>query len=95
MATVKKEKPVLTPEEQAAQEARIHAEIDRLVAQVKAAQAKYANYTQSQVGVLLGYTGESAEVSVRRWESNARPVPIEKLRKLAEVLHLTLDDLIP
>ena len=53
------------------------------------------HYTQAQVGVLLGYTGESAEVSVRRWESNARPVPLEKLRKLAEVLHLKLDDLIP
>ena len=53
------------------------------------------HYTQSQVGVLLGYTGESAEVSVRRWELNKAPVPMNKLRKLAEVLHLKLDDLIP
>ncbi len=52
-------------------------------------------YTMAQLGYLLGYEGASAEVSVHRWEKNTRPVPLEKLRKLAEVLNLTLDDLIP
>ena len=51
--------------------------------------------TQQELGELLGYEGDSALVSVQRWEAGTRPVPIEKLRKLAEVLNLTLDDLIP
>lgn len=61
---------------------------------IKAArQAK--GLTQQQLGEMLGYTGEYAQVSVRRWESGRRPVPLEKIRPLAAALNLTLDDLIP
>lgn len=54
-----------------------------------------AGYTQQKFGELCGYEGETAQVSVRRWEYGTRPVPIEKLRTVAKLLNLTLDDLVP
>ena len=54
-----------------------------------------AGMTQQDLGEKMGYEGLSAQVSVRRWESGARPVPLEKIRALAAALNLTLDDLIP
>ena len=54
-----------------------------------------AGYTQKGLGLALGYSESVGEHSVSRWERNERPVPLDKLRKLAEVLGLTLDELIP
>ena len=54
-----------------------------------------AGMTQQELGEKLGYEGLTAQVSVRRWESGRRPVPLEKIRALAAALNLTLDDLIP
>ena len=54
-----------------------------------------AGLSQQKLGELLGYTGRSALVTVQRWESNTRPVPIEKLRALAKALNIPLDSLIP
>lgn len=51
--------------------------------------------TQQQLGELCGYTGDTASVTVRRWELGTRPVPLEKLRTVARLLNLTLEDLIP
>ncbi len=51
--------------------------------------------TQKALGLLCGYDEKSAERVVQLWEAEKQPVPITKLRKLAEVLNLTLDDLIP
>ena len=51
--------------------------------------------TQQQLGEAAGYAGDSAQVSVRRWEAGTRPVPTDKIRTVAKLLHLTLDDLIP
>ena len=61
---------------------------------IKAARIK-CGYTQRELGEKLEYEGRSAEVTVQRWESGARPVPLEKIRALASALNLTLDDLIP
>lgn len=61
---------------------------------IKAARIR-CGYTQQQLGEMLGYTGEYAQVSVRRWELGSKPVPLEKIRPLAAALNLTLDDLIP
>ena len=61
---------------------------------IKAARIK-CGYTQQQLGEMLGYTGEYAQVSVRRWETGKTPVPLIKIRPLAAALNLTLDDLIP
>ena len=51
--------------------------------------------TQKQLGELCGYSKSSAEHTVQRWEYGDRYVPHEKLRLVAKLLHLTLDDLIP
>lgn len=56
---------------------------------------KAQGLTQKQLGTALGYEGDTAEVSVRRWESGKRPIPIEKLRALAKALDLPLESLIP
>lgn len=61
---------------------------------IKAARIR-CGYTQQELGEKMGYAGDSAQVTVRRWESGARPVPLEKIRALAAALSLTLDDLIP
>ena len=52
-------------------------------------------YTQQELGEKMGYSESTASATVRRWELGVRPVPIEKIRPLAAVLGLTLDDLIP
>lgn len=61
---------------------------------IKAARLR-CGYTQQELGEKLGYKGRSAEVTVQRWESGSRPVPLDKIRPLAAALNLTLDDLIP
>ena len=54
-----------------------------------------AGLTQQKLGELCGYTGRSAEVTVQEWEHNRRPVPLDKLRVLAQALNISLDSLIP
>ena len=61
---------------------------------IKAARVR-TGMTQQELGEKMGYEGLTAQVSVRRWESGRRPVPLEKIRALAAALNLTLDDLIP
>ncbi|MBR6186174.1 MAG: helix-turn-helix transcriptional regulator [Clostridia bacterium] len=56
---------------------------------------KATGLTQKQLGEMCGYTGQGAMVTVNRWESDTRPVPIEKIRILAKSLHMSLDELIP
>ena len=58
-------------------------------------QRKALNLTQQQLGEMCGYTGRNAESMVQQWEHGRSPVPINKLRALAEALQLTLDELIP
>lgn len=61
---------------------------------IKAARIR-CGYTQQELGEKLGYEGESAQVTVRRWETGKILVPVTKVRPLAAALNLTLDDLIP
>lgn len=61
---------------------------------IKAARIR-AGFTQQELGERIGYTGQTAQVSIRKWESGKAPVPMAKVRQLAAVLNLTLDDLIP
>ncbi|MGN1019881.1 MAG: helix-turn-helix domain-containing protein [Aristaeellaceae bacterium] len=56
---------------------------------------KAAGLTQKQVGLACGYDDKNAERSARHWESGTRPVPIDKLRTLSQVLNIPLDQLIP
>lgn len=56
---------------------------------------KEKRFTQRKLGELMGYEGRTAETVVQNWEYGKQPVPITKLRRLAEVLEVTLDELIP
>ena len=51
--------------------------------------------TQKKLGLLCGYPEGSACRIVQLWEHDKQNPPIEKLRALAEALHITLDQLIP
>ena len=61
---------------------------------IKAARIR-CGYTQQELGEKLGYAGESANATMRKWETGKTPVPLVKIRPLAAALNLTLDDLIP
>lgn len=63
-------------------------------ATIKAARLR-AHMTQQELGEKMGYEGEYANVSVRRWETGKCPVPLEKMRALVAALDLTFDDIIP
>lgn len=63
-------------------------------ATIKAARIR-CGYTQQELGEKLGYEGESANATMRKWETGKTPVPLVKIRPLAAALNLTLDDLIP
>ena len=52
-------------------------------------------YTQRQLGELCGYEGRTAERMVQQWEQGSRPVPADRLRRLAKALDLPLEALIP
>ena len=52
-------------------------------------------YTQRQLGELCGYEGRTAERMVQQWEQGRRPVPADRLRRLAKALELPLEALIP
>lgn len=56
---------------------------------------KKAGLSQKQLGLLCGYIPTSAERVVQYWEKDAREPSVKVLRKLADALGLTLDQLIP
>ena len=51
--------------------------------------------TQQKLGELLGYKGRSAECVVQHWEYNKHPVPMVRLKPLAKILEIPLEDLLP
>lgn len=56
---------------------------------------KEKKLTQKQLGLLCGYEEKSAERIVQLWEHNKQPVPIEKIRPLANALEIPIESLIP
>lgn len=54
-----------------------------------------AGMTQQQLGEACGYTGESAGATVRKWETEKNPVPLDRLRRLAAALNVSIDSLVP
>jgi len=56
---------------------------------------KEKRLTQKQLGLLCGYEEKSAERIVQLWEHNKQPVPIEKIRPLANALEIPIESLIP
>ena len=51
--------------------------------------------TQADLALAMGYETKTGDSVVRKWENGVKPVPIVKIRLLASVLDLTVDDLIP
>ncbi len=54
-----------------------------------------AGLTQMALGELLGYKPATAKTAVYRWEAGTRPVPMDKIKPLAEVLKIPPDKLLP
>lgn len=54
-----------------------------------------AGMTQQELGEQLGYAGATAQVTVGRWEAGTRPVPMSKIKALAEVLGIDPVKLLP
>lgn len=50
---------------------------------------------QKELGELCGYKGFSTQTAVASWESGVRPVPVSKIRLVAEILDVDPRDLIP
>ena len=44
--------------------------------------------TQKAVGLALGYTDDTAQTYVARWETGARPIPRKHLKTLAALLKI-------
>lgn len=61
---------------------------------IQAARSQRA-MTQQELGEALGYTGDSARVVVAQWEAGTRPVPMDKIRPLADLLHIDVVSLLP
>lgn len=51
--------------------------------------------TQQGLGEALDYSGDFARVTVARWEAGTRPVPMDKIKLLAELLGINPLDLLP
>jgi len=51
--------------------------------------------TQKELGEALGYTGDVAQVTVARWEAGTKPVPMDKIKDLAQLLKIDPLDLLP
>ena len=51
--------------------------------------------TQQALGELLGYEGRTAEMMVQKWEYGQRPINPKHYRKLAEILDVPLESMIP
>ena len=66
-----------------------------MISEIIKERRKALRLTQQQLGELCGYTGRNAERMVQQWEHDLRPVPLEKLRPLAQALQIPLDLLIP
>jgi len=54
-----------------------------------------AGLTQKQVGESCGYKGLCAQTQVAKWEAGTGPVPRKHIRKVADLLHIPINDLIP
>lgn len=65
-----------------------------LATQLRAARIA-AGLTQRQLGEMCGYAGNSAERTVQNWEYGKQSPPLDRLRALADALHVSLDYLIP
>ena len=52
-------------------------------------------FTQRKLGELLGYKDKSAETVVQNWEYGKQPIPLARIRKLAQILNMPIERFIP
>lgn len=55
----------------------------------------YCGFTQRGLAEALGYKGRAGECTVQNWEYDKQPIPVKHYRRLARLLRLSLDDMIP
>ena len=55
----------------------------------------YLGMSQRDLGERRGYRRTAAKNTVQLWEADKRPVPLNKLRIVSDVLQLPLERLIP
>ena len=53
-----------------------------------------AGLTQRQLGEVAGYIDTTAQSFVASWEAGTRPIPRDKIKAVAEVLHIDPAELI-
>ena len=53
-----------------------------------------AGLTQKQLGEAAGYIDTTAQPFVASWEAGTRPIPRDKIRLVAEALHIEPAELI-
>ena len=63
--------------------------------EIVAEKRKARMLTQTQLGEKCGYHGRTAEVTVQNWESGRRPVPVKKMKLIAGILDIPVDQLLP
>lgn len=66
-----------------------------MVGEVIRQKRQMKGFTQKRFGEMLGYKDELAQVVVARWEAGTRPVPKDKLKTVAKLLEIPLEDLLP
>ncbi len=54
-----------------------------------------AGLTQRQVANAIGYDSKNADVIIQNIEAGKKPIPLARMRILAETLKIPLDKLIP
>ena len=54
-----------------------------------------AGMTQRKLGVALSYDITHAQTQVSAWESGTRTIPRDKLREIARILKIPVEQLIP
>lgn len=59
------------------------------------AKRRAQHVTQQRLGEMLGYKGRSAELMVQHWENNRRQIPLDKIKLVAKVLDIPVEDLLP
>ena len=53
-----------------------------------------AGLTQRQLGEVAGYIDTTAQSFVASWEAGTRPIPRDKIKAVAEALHIEPTELI-
>lgn len=65
------------------------------IGQLIAERRQALGLSRGDVGRACGYSGDCARSTPRAWERDEALPPIERVRRLAELLHVPVDALVP